>query len=151
MKAIIQLAVIGVVIYLAITQLVPWITSQGEGLTRSGIANEISDSECVNLARRSSETLTNEVRKYRPPIDENAWTDSMTTIDDRLFAAESSCTCPRTSCGTATLALSSIRGLASEYDNAFRGGGVPPLNAARTLDEIHGYLNEAGNQARSGD
>lgn len=151
MKKVLQLIAFAAVVYFGITRLIPWIESQGEGMTRSGSATELSESQCVDLARRATDTFSNEIRRYRPPIDEAAWNDSLAKIEDRIYAAESSCSCARASCDKATMALSSLSGLLSGYDGAFRGGGMLPLNAARELDGIFDQLNEAGGLARDGD
>lgn len=154
-RIVIRLAVLAVVAYLVFTRLVPWLKESGEfGAHRAGAASASagSDSECVASAMRAPELFSSEIRGFaRPPIDEAAWDQAWDRISRRIDDADSACDCSFSSCGKAREALGELRSLAGDYDYAFREGGSPPLNGARTLSGIWDLLNEADNLSRQGD
>ncbi len=151
MSKLIKIGVLVLLVYLAITKLPPLldkVTDMGSGLGRK--SSSVSQSQCVSAAERASESFTDEMRNYsRPPIDLEAWSQSLESVRAHINEADARCNCDRSSCHRAAEALGELNGLIAEFDNSLRGDGVP-MNPARRQETIDRLLKRAREFDRQG-
>lgn len=150
MQAIIKFAVLAAVLYFGYTQLLPKLTATGDRVGSNLSDMGESGDDCVGAADRASETFGSGMRSFStPPIDEGSWDSFANGVYDQISAAQDACSCSLDSCRLAGDALSTLSGVVGDFGSAVRGG-EPPLNAARTLDQVNTQLNEARSLIRQG-
>lgn len=141
-----------VVIYLGVSEGLPWVqrqlaAHQGGAATAEGSSKS---AECVAAARRASDAVANEAARFVPPIDAAAWSQAASDLRRAVGDARVACTCTLESCRTASDALSEIEGVISSLDSA-ASGGSPPLNLASHLNDADDLLNRARELSRRGE
>ena len=148
MGQLLSLAVVIVVVYFMYTQALPWIEERFDEPTSGASAESgpsLGGSGCVDAAEGASQTLSGElVRFSRPPIDPDTWAMSYQTIARAISTAEVDCSgCFSASCRSAQSALSEMRGLAQQFDNAARGEAHGWSNPASAQERINSLLDQA--------
>ena len=155
LNKIINLVLLGVVIWFGYTQLLPWFRSLGSGPgmgTGSFDAGDGEDAECVEAARDAAAVFSEEMRSFsRPPIDRDAWDRAYLRIENRIARADDLCSCSRPACSSARGALTTLRDLGSDFSAAARGDRAPPVNAASSLSRVYDSLDSAAQLARGYD
>lgn len=146
-----------VVIYFAVTAGWPWLQRQlgsrggGETAAVAGAAADGETGRCVGLARQASESFGAELRRFRqPPYDLTAWANALAGVEERIWQAESACSCPGEACGRAEAALAELRDMTSRVDGVIRGDATSFRNPARQQERIDELLDEADALARAG-
>lgn len=147
MGKILALAIVVIAVYFAYVQGLPWLEEHGGGL-ETGVAAEGEVSGrgvCVGAAEQANRALGRELRKFsRPPIDRDAWDFSYQTISREISMAEVDCSdCFSESCRSALSALSEMRDLARQFDDAARGEAQGWSNPATTQERIDSLLTQA--------
>lgn len=148
MDRFVKLAVLVVVLYFGVTQVVPWVKEE----LGIGVARDFSGGGgggCVAVAEAASRDFGSGIRQFsRPPIDVESWDRVERQLSGSIYEAESACSCPEESCEKAREALDELRSILYDFDAGFRGQQPVPLNAARQMQRIDALLAEAGNLER---
>jgi hypothetical protein len=151
LNKIINVVLLVAVVYFGWTYVIPWFKSLGSG-PGSRIYAEVGTGEeakCVTAARDAAESFSEELKSFaKPPIDTDKWDRTWLRIENRISKADDVCGCGRPGCLTAQGALGNLRDLGSDFDNAARGGGAPPVNAASTMNRVYDALDMAAQQSR---
>jgi hypothetical protein len=153
MPAWLKWVLVAAAIYLGITEGLPWLQQRFAPADREASGRESTSDEgtaCVEAARRTSDAWSGEARAFSsPPIDAAAWSAAALDLRGTLGDARARCGCPLESCRLAHRALSEIDGMIASLDAA-AGGGPPPLDLARHMNEADDLLTRAQSLARSG-
>lgn len=144
---IVKWLVIVVIAFVAWKYLSPMIKSRGA----SSSSAPASDNSCVASAERASSTWGGGLSKFvNPPYDMTAWSTFRGSVEMRVGAAETECGCAADSCTKARAAMSDLRGLVGEMDNAVRNGTSPPGDAVQRQESIDAKIEEAAQLVRDG-
>ena len=148
MGRLLALAIIAGVIYLALTQGMPWLkTAVGSG---AGAAGGGESADCVARASDASDTVAGElVPQARPPVDTAVWGTVLLRAGGALAQAETACACPADACATATEAIYELRAMFDELDDIARGNPMGIGNPARRQERVNQLLDRARAEARS--
>src|SRR6266550_584895 len=80
-----------------------------------------TQNSCPGAASRASEAWGGGLNRFvNPPYDLNAWSDFKSTVESKISAAESECSCSSESCDKARAAMRDLRSLMSDLDIAIR-------------------------------
>jgi hypothetical protein len=158
---IVRVLVWAIAIYLAVAYGWPWLRSQlgsgsGGSSTDPAASAEATGGggggHCVALARQASESLGSTLRRFRtPPYDVDAWGSALTAVEDRVWEAESACSCGTPSCESASAALDELRDLLGSVDGVVRGDATSFRNPGRQQERIDELRDRAAEQARAGE
>lgn len=145
MDKIVKLLVLLVVLYVAYSVGWPWL--QGL-LNRSpmnlGGANSGEESLCVTAAERAVDAFADRLRLFiSPPIDVDAWDETVSRSRDEIAEAERGCRCHHDACREAQRALSELDEMVSDYDGSVHDGRGLPANGARRLESLYGIVDRA--------
>lgn len=147
MGKLLSLAVVIIVVYFMYSQAFPWIEERFDGhpAESSSGAGESGGGRCVESAEHANQVMSGELVRFgSPPVDPDAWSMSYHTIARAISTAEVDCSgCFGESCRSAQSALSEMRGLAQQFDDAARGEAYGWSNPASTQERIHNLLDQA--------
>lgn len=139
LKAVIAVAVV----YLAVTEGWPWLKSRLDGAWRRSGA---SDQEiCYDATRRAADDFAERLRRFSlPPIDAEAWEETVSESRARIDAADRQCrNCDHEACLETARALSDLEGMLTWFDESVQAGrGIPPDGASR-FDAVYDGLSRA--------
>ena len=148
MSKLVGVAIIAVIIYLLLTQGMPWLqTAMGTG----GPSGEGSESAfCVSEANAAADTVSEElIPMARPPVDAGAWGTALMRGGRVLASAETACSCPTAACAKGYEAVQELRGLYDELDDMARGNPMGFGNPARRAETVYELLRQARAMASS--
>ncbi len=147
MQRILALAIVAFLIYVVLTQGLPWLKGQlgPESAGQGGRAGGETEHRCVEAAWQANETLAGQIRSFsRPPVDAELWGISFAEVVREIGSAEIECgSCLTEACDKAGTAVAEIRELALQFDDAVRGDPTGWRNPARRQERINRLLNEA--------
>jgi hypothetical protein len=145
---IVKVIVLIAVLYVAWKYGLPWLQHQGSGGSSTHAA---ATSGCPSAAARASETWGSGLHAFvNPPYDLNAWSAFHDSVEGKISAAESECSCSGDSCAKARAAMSDLRSLLSDLDTAIRGGTAPPSDLPQRQEAIDKQIDEAADLTRAG-
>ena len=144
MARILKAVIVVVILYLAVTKGWPWLKSQlGES---SDFSTENSyQAVCYAAASRAADELSERLRSFStPPIDSEAWEDTVSASRYRIEKADKECrTCDHEACLEASRAVAGLDSMVKWLDESVQAGrGIPPDGANR-LDRVYDALNRA--------
>jgi hypothetical protein len=148
MGRLLAVAIVAVIIYIALTQGMPWLqTAMGSG----GGSSEGGESVfCISQASAASDAITDELIPHaRPPVDAGVWGTALVRVGRALAAAENACSCPTAACNKGTDAVYELRTMFDEFDDYARGNPMGIANPARRQERVYELLNQARDLARS--
>lgn len=148
MDRIIKLVVVLVVVYFAYSVGLPWI----KGLLGSSPAglrgNASEEALCVGAAERAVDAFGDRLGRFLPPIDADAWEESVSRSRTEISEAERGCGCGHEACREASRALSDLENMVTEYDDSVQAGRGLPANGARRLESLYNTLDRAKTLAK---
>jgi hypothetical protein len=149
MSRIIKLIIVVAVVYFIWKVGLPWIQQQtGRG---SSSTHAAAQSGCPAAAARASEAWGSGLHNFvNPPYDLAAWSSFHDSVESKISAAESECSCGSQSCEKARAAMHDLRALSSDADSAIRGGTPPPSDLVQRQEAIDKQIDEAADLARAG-
>ncbi|MDP9193951.1 MAG: hypothetical protein M3P06_19835 [Acidobacteriota bacterium] len=123
---------------------VPWVKAQKTGGSSTSIsAGAVGDDSCVGQAERASEAWGSGLARFvNPPYDLAAWSEFRTNVETQISEAESTCSCATESCDKVRGAMSDLRSLVSDLDNAIRNGSSPG-GIVQRQESIDNRINDA--------
>lgn len=147
MGRILSLAIVAFLIYIVLTQGLPWLKGQlgaESGGEASGGGGE-REYRCVETAWQANETLISQIRSFsRPPVDAEMWGVAFAEVMRDIGTAEVECgTCLTAACGKAGTAAAELRDLAMQFDGVVRGDASGWSNPARQQERINQLLDDA--------
>lgn len=150
MIRIIQLLALAFLLFLLITEGIPWIRDRVEGITPdkfSGrqLPGDAGDSAlCVRLAHDVNTFVSDQaVAASQPAGDRTMWMGSLGRIENRIYEAERACTCAGDACDTARDALVELSELVSDIDRLIGGDPRGAGELARRQEGINALLEQA--------
>ncbi len=153
MIRLIQLLALAFLLFLLVTQGVPWIRDRVEGITPEKLGRRLPEggdaASCVQLAQDVSSFVSEQaVAASQPPGDRGRWIGSLGRIENRIYEAERACTCSTDACDIARQALVEISELVAEVDRLIGGDARGAGELARRQEGINALLEQARAQAR---
>ncbi|HYC58743.1 MAG TPA: hypothetical protein VEK79_04180 [Thermoanaerobaculia bacterium] len=144
------LLILGLVVF-AWRVFLPWMKQQKLGGESRVSISQLGDDSCSGEAERASEQWgSGLVRFVNPPYDIDAWSTFRAGVDSRISIAESKCNCPRESCAKVRNAMSDLRSLVADLDNAIRTGSSPGGNIVQRQEHIDTLIEESRELMRAG-
>jgi hypothetical protein len=133
------------VVYLILTQAVPYLRDQfGSQPVSLGSDADSTDSQCVGRAQQANDQLISMARSYgQPPVDVEGWSNSLWEIESELQTARSVCNCSSEACEAASRALDEMSSLLSNLDGLVRGDSPGFANPGHQQEQILQYLEQA--------
>jgi len=137
------------IVYLILTQAVPYLRQQFFGRTVSiGSTAETADVGCIERAQQASDQLTTAARSFgQPPVDVDGWSSAVWEIESEMQAARSVCNCSSETCRAASSALDEMSSLLSNLDGMVRGDSPGFANPGNQQERVNQYLNQARSAA----
>lgn len=149
MSRLVKLIVVIVILFFVWKYGLPWLQRQQSGGSSS--THAAATSGCPGAAARASETWGSGLHSFvNPPYDLNAWSTFHDSVESKISAAESECSCSGASCEKAHAAMRDLRSLLSDLDSAIRGGTAPPSDLAQRQEAIDKQIDEAADLTRAG-
>jgi len=148
--------VVVLVVILAIWKyVIPWVKSEansiGSGSAASAASASGGNTSCISAADRASSAWGGGIGRFvNPPYNMEAWSNFKSDIDSKITAAESECACSDDSCRKVKSAMSDLRSLVSDLDNAIRGGTSPGQDIVQRQEQIDRQIDDAREIARAG-
>ena len=148
MSKLLGLAILAILIYLVLTQGMPWLkTSMGSG---AGPDDGGESAYCISQVDAASDAIADElIPNARPPVDAGVWGTVLVRVGGRLAAAENACSCPTAACAKGTDAVHELRTMFDELDDMARGNPMGFGNPARRQERVYSLLDEARALARA--
>lgn len=150
MIRIIQLLALAFLLFLLVTEGIPWIRDRVEGITPDKFSGrQLPDDGgdatlCVRLAHEANTYVSEQaVAASQPPGDRGLWMGSLGRIENRIYEAERVCTCPGDACDTAREALVEISELVADIDRLIGGDPRGAGELARRQEGINALLEQA--------
>ena len=109
-----------------------------------------TETPCVSAAAQASETWGSGIGRFVNANDSTAWSTFRGTVEGRIGAAESACSCSEQSCETARAAMRDLRGIVSDLDDAFRSNSSPPTDLVQRQESVDNQIDAAREQVREG-
>src|SRR5688572_9112362 len=120
-RAVKWIVILGIV-YFALTVGLPWIKNQG-----SSSSTGSTDNNCVRSADQASNTWGGGLARFvNPPYDTMAWGSFRGSVESKMRSAEVACDCSENTCEKARAAMSELRNVVTDVDNAIRSGSSLP-------------------------
>ena len=153
MIRVIQLLVVLFLLFLLVTQGVPWIRDRVEGITPEKLGRRLPESgdsaSCIHLAHDVSALVSEQaVAASQPPGDRSRWIGSLGRIENQIYEAERACTCATDACDIARQALVEISDLVADIDRLIGGDARGAGELARRQEGINALLEQARALAR---
>ena len=96
------------------------------------------------LRQAANDSFADELRRHSPPpIDQDAWSATMSSIDALIAQAEDSCYCSTASCDKASEALDEVRTLVYDFDSLASGSATGWSNPGTRQETIQRLLRNA--------
>jgi len=125
-------------------------TSIGKSPTAAS-ARSGGSSPCINAADAASSTWGSGIARFvNPPYDLEAWASFKRDVDSKISAADAECSCGEESCVKVKSAMSDLRSLVSDLDNAIRSGGSPGQDIVQRQEQIDNQIDAARELVRAG-
>lgn len=152
MARIVQLVVILVLVYFAVTVGWPWLHRHLDRLGADGAtaaAGASPAAHCVDLASRANDTFGRGITRFaNPPYDSADWMRFGGEVQNRMREAEAACVCADDACRDAGQAMSELGNLVQQMDGMVRGSADTVVNPAFTQERIDDLLNQARSELR---
>jgi hypothetical protein len=144
MGKLIAIAIVLGLAYLLLTNAQDWLGGSS-GSSRGAISAEGQASEaCIEAVEYANDVFAEELRQYsRPPINPDAWSDTMSSVEGLIGAAENSCFCSTPACIKASEALGELRSLVFDFDSLASGSVSGWSNPGTKQETIQRILREA--------
>jgi len=156
MVKILRWLVLALLLYLGLTEGIPWVREQIGGVTRDSLrGRDLPSNEgplrCVHLAEDASASIGVQVRYLAAtPGDPVAWEQASVPINNLIRDAEFACACPGAACENARQALAGMDELVRSLDGIMGGRATTGLDLARQQEEINTLLGRARAHADRG-
>ena len=130
--------------YLFLTNGREWLGGNSSG-SSGAISEEGQASEaCIYAVEYANDSFADELRRHSPPpIDQDAWSATMSSIDALIVQAEDSCYCSTASCDKASEALDEVRTLVYDFDSLASGSATGWSNPGTRQETIQRLLRNA--------
>ena len=132
--------------YLFLTKGQEWLGGSA-GSSRGATSEEGQASEaCIYAVENANDSFADELRQHSPPpIDQDAWSATMSSIEELIAEAEDSCYCSTASCDKASEALDEVRSLVYDFDSLASGSASGWSNPGTRQETIQRLLGDARN------
>lgn len=154
LSRIVKWIVILVVVFAIWKYVVPWAKEEMGGVGKSSStasAGGGGSSPCINAAESASSAWGGGLNRFiNPPVDAEAWATFKRDTESKIMSAQSACSCPEESCRKAKDALTDLRGLVYDLDNAVRSGGSPGQDIVQRQEQIDNQIEAARELVRNG-
>jgi hypothetical protein len=154
MIRIVQLLAVALLLFILVTEGIPWIRERIEGLTPASFnARRLPQGgdapACVELTHEvSAYVIDQAVAASQPPGDRTRWLGSLGRIEDRLYEARRACTCTTDACSTSREALAEVSSLVADIDRLIGGDARGAGELARRQESINALLEQVRVQAQ---
>lgn len=152
MKTLVQIGVVGLLVYFVVSAGRPWLENLagGAGLGPLGGGGSAA-ARCVAVAEDAAQHFGETVvRSLRPPIDYDRWSSGRSMAEGRVRQARDACRCSeltesneREACDLATRALDELDSFIRWVDDGLRTPENPPVNTARRQEAVYALLDQA--------
>lgn len=151
MKTIVQIGVIGLVLYFVVSEGRPWLENLfgGAGLGPHGAGGSPA-ARCIAVAEDAAEHFGETVvRSLRPPIDLDRWSSGRSMAEGRVRQARDACSCfdlsgnEREACDLGVRALDELDSFIRWVDDGLRTPENPPVNVAMRQEQVYSILDKA--------
>ena len=144
MGKLVAVAIVIGLAYLFLTNGREWLGGNSGG-PRGAISEEGQASEaCIDAVEYANDSFAEELRRHSPPpIDQDAWSTTMSSIDGLIGEAENKCYCSTASCDKASEALDELRSLVYDFDSLASGTATGWSNPGTRQETIQRLLRAA--------
>lgn len=144
MGKLVAVAIVVGLAYLFLSNGQEWLGGNS-GSSRGAISEEGQESEsCIYAVANANDSFADELRQHsRPPIDPDAWSATMSSVEEQIAEAESSCSCSTASCEKASEALSELQSLVYDFDSLASGSATGWSNPGTRQETIQRLLGDA--------
>jgi len=155
MMRILRFVAIAFILFIGLTEVIPWIRNRVEGISQQKIVGRpdpLLDGEastCVHLAVQASLRVGDEIHGAKPPPgDSSGWTAVSDEISNQINEAEDACTCSEAGCSSARQAMGELSSLVSDINLMIGGQAAGAVSLANRQERIDVLLNRARVEAR---
>ena len=152
LSRIVKWLVILIVVFAIWKYVLPWVREEAGGFGKSSSsASGSGNSPCISAADSASSAWGGGLNRFiNPPVDADAWASFKSDVDSKIMDAQRACSCAEESCRKVKDAMTELRGIVYDMDNAVRSGGSPGQDIVQRQEEIDKKIDGARDLAREG-